>query len=91
VIPFIFLSKINPLTSSLSSFAQIINISAIFRLLDPNGRLIIIEPSKRWMDEETGQHRLRDTLVCHGFTIVQEHVMTEEQRVHKFSLFVAKK
>ena len=43
------------------------------------------------MDEETGQHRLRDTLVRHGFTIVQEHVMTEEQQVHKFSLFVAKK
>jgi hypothetical protein len=62
-----------------------------FRLLDPNGRLIIVEPSKRWMDEETGQHRLRDTLVCHGFTIVQEHVMTEEQQVHKFSLFVVKK
>jgi ubiquinone/menaquinone biosynthesis C-methylase UbiE len=62
-----------------------------FRLLDPNGRLIIVEPSKRWMDEETGQHRLRDTLVRHGFTIVQEQVMTEEQQVHKFSLFVAKK
>ena len=62
-----------------------------FRLLDPNGRLIIVEPSKRWMDEETGQHRLRDTLVRHGFTIVQEEVMTEEQQVHKFSLFVAKK
>ena len=62
-----------------------------FRLLDPNGRLIIVEPSKRWMDEETRQHRLRDTLVRHGFTIVQEHVMTEEQQVHKFSLFVAKK
>ena len=62
-----------------------------FRLLDPNGRLIIVEPSKRWMDEETGQHRLRDTLEKHGFTIVQEQVMTEEQQVHKFSLFVAKK
>jgi len=64
-----------------------------FRLLDPNGRLIIVEPSKRWMDEETGQQRLRDTLVRHGFTIVQEEVkvMTEEQQVHKFSLFVAKK
>ena len=62
-----------------------------FRLLDPNGRLIIVEPSKRWMDEETGQHRLRDTLVRHSFTIVQEHVMTEEQQIHKFSLFVAKK
>jgi len=61
-----------------------------FRLLDPNGRLIIVEPSKRWMDE-TGQHRLRDTLIRHGFTIVQEESMTKEQQVHKFSLFVAKK
>ena len=43
------------------------------------------------MDEETGQHRLRDTLEKHGFTIVQEEVITEEQQVHKFSLFVAKK
>ena len=62
-----------------------------FRLLDPNGRLIIVEPSKRWMDEETGQHRLRDTLKKYGFTIVQEEVMTEDQQTHKFSLFVAKK
>ena len=38
-----------------------------------------------------GQHRLCDTLIQHGFTIVQEEVMTEEQQVHKFSLFVAKK
>ena len=59
-----------------------------FRLLDPNGRLILIEPSKRWMDE-TG-HRLRDTLLRHGFTIVQEDFMTGDQ-VNKFSLFVVKK
>jgi SAM-dependent methyltransferase len=62
-----------------------------FRLLDPNGRLIIVEPSKRWMDEETGQHRLRYTLEQHGFTIIQEEVMTEDQQAQKFSLFVAKK
>jgi ubiquinone/menaquinone biosynthesis C-methylase UbiE len=59
-----------------------------FRLLDPNGRLILIEPTKRWMDE-TG-HRLRDTLLRHGFTIVQEDFMTGDQ-VNKFSLFVVKK
>ena len=59
-----------------------------FRLLDPNGRLILVEPSKRWMDE-TG-HRLRDTLLRHGFTIVQEDFMTGDQ-VNKFSLFVVKK
>jgi SAM-dependent methyltransferase len=59
-----------------------------FRLLDPNGRLILIEPSKRWMDESG--HRLRDTLLRHGFTIVQEDFMTGDQ-VNKFSLFVVKK
>ena len=64
-----------------------------FRILDPNGRLIIVEPTKRWMDDETGQHRLHDTLERNGFTIVQEEVkvMTSENEVHKFSLFVAKK
>ena len=63
-------------------------ISEAFRLLDPNGRLIIVEPSKRWMDE-TG-HRLREMLIRHGFVIVQEEVMDGDQ-VHKFSLFVVKK
>jgi hypothetical protein len=63
-------------------------LSEAFRLLDPNGRLIIVEPSKRWMDESG--HRLRDTLVRHGFTIVQEEIMDGDQ-VHKFSLFVVKK
>lgn len=64
-----------------------------FRLLDPNGRLIIVEPSKRWMDEETGQHRLCEMLKRHRFTIIQEEVkdMTDKQQVHKFSLFVVKK
>jgi superfamily II DNA or RNA helicase/ferric iron reductase protein FhuF len=61
-----------------------------FRLLDPNGRLIIVEPSKRWMDE-SGQHKLRDMLERHGFTIVQEEVKTSDKEVHKFSLFVIKK
>ena len=61
-----------------------------FRILDPNGRLIIVEPSKRWRDE-SGQNKLRDMLERHGFTIVQEEVMTEDQQVHKFSLFVVKK
>ena len=63
-------------------------VSEAFRLLDPNGRLIIVEPSKRWMDE-TG-HRLREMLIRHGFVIVQEEVMDGDQ-VHKFSLFVVKK
>ena len=64
-----------------------------FRLLDPNGRLIIVEPSKRWMDEETGKHRLCDLIERHGFTVEREEVklMTDEQQVHKFSLFVVKK
>jgi superfamily II DNA or RNA helicase len=61
-----------------------------FRLLDPNGRLIIVEPSKRWMDE-SGQHKLRDMLERHGFTIVQEEVKISDKEVHKFSLFVIKK
>jgi len=52
---------------------------------------IIVEPSKCCVDEETGQHRLRDTLEKHGFTIVQEEVMTEEQQVHKFSLWLKNK
>ena len=60
-----------------------------FRLLDPNGRLIIVEPSKRWMDE-SGQHLLRKMLEQHGFTIVQEEVMAAEQ-IQKFSLFVVRK
>lgn len=60
-----------------------------FRILDPNGRLIIVEPSKRWMDE-SGQNKLHDMLERHGFTIVQEEVMTEDQQVRKFSLFVVK-
>jgi hypothetical protein len=44
------------------------------------------------MDDETGQHRLRDTLERNGFKIVQEEVkdMKDEQKIHKFSLFVVK-
>ena len=60
-----------------------------YRLLDPNGRLIIVEPSKRWMDE-SGQHLLGKMLEQHGFTIVQEEVMVAEQ-IQKFSLFVVRK
>jgi hypothetical protein len=51
-----------------------------------------VEPMKRWLDE-SGQCKLHNMLERHGFTIVYEEfkVLTSENEVHKFGLFVVKK
>jgi ribosomal RNA-processing protein 8 len=61
------------------------------RILDPNGRLIVIEPTKRWFDQETGVHKLRELLETKKFSVEAEDFQTEEKLVRKFSMFVVKK
>jgi ubiquinone/menaquinone biosynthesis C-methylase UbiE len=39
------------------------------RILDENGRLLIIEATKRWTDEETGENKLLKLLEDNKFTI----------------------
>ena len=68
-------------------------IKEAYRILDAQGgRLLIIEPVKKWLRED-GSHSLRDLLVSTGFTIrVEEVKMGEDSdKYHKFSMFVAEK
>ena len=68
-------------------------IKEAYRILDTQGgRLLIIEPVKKWLRED-GSHSLRDLLVSTGFTIrVEEVKMGEDNdKYHKFSMFVAEK
>ncbi len=52
------------------------------RILESNGKLYIIEPTKRWTnDNDIPGKRLNDLLVENGFKIVEESI-------EKFSLFV---
>lgn len=52
------------------------------RMLESNGKLYIIEPTKRWTnDNDIPGKRLHDLLVENGFKIVEESI-------EKFSLFV---
>jgi superfamily II DNA or RNA helicase len=61
------------------------------RILDPNGRLIIIEPTKRWINDD-GVHTLSKMLEQNGFKIEHEEVKTDEDNVkNKFSMFVVSK
>ena len=62
------------------------------RILDPGGRLIVVEPGERWRDAETGlsAHNLRDALARHGFAVAHEEVMAGG-REQRFALFEAQK
>jgi hypothetical protein len=60
------------------------------RILDPNGRLLVIEPTKRWIDQDTGEHKLRKLLELKDFTVETEDYRTEDQ-IRKFSMFVVRK
>ena len=53
-----------------------------YRILEVGGRLLIMEPSKRWIEEETGENRLMEWLQKKRFAIN----LCEER---KFSFFVA--
>ncbi len=44
-------------------------ITEVNRILDENGILLIIEPTKRWTDEETGENKLVKLLEENNFTI----------------------
>jgi hypothetical protein len=58
------------------------------RILDPHGgKLVIIEPSKRW----DGGERLRQLLVEKGFGIEYEDVRVSDTEVLKFCMFVCSK
>jgi ubiquinone/menaquinone biosynthesis C-methylase UbiE len=61
------------------------------RILDPNGRLLVIEPTKRWRDQDTGEHKLRELLEMNKFTVETEDYRTEDQQIRKFSMFVVRK
>ena len=60
------------------------------RILDPNGRLLVIEPTKRWIDQDTGEHKLRKLLELKDFTVETED-WTEGRLIRKFSMFVVRK
>jgi superfamily II DNA/RNA helicase len=59
----------------------------VSRILDTQGRLVVIEPSKRW-DHGT---RLRELLLKHNFVINKEESVLADGSVKKFCLFVASK
>jgi superfamily II DNA or RNA helicase len=62
-------------------------LSEAHRILDPHGgKLVILEPSKRWDDGE----RLRALLIEKGFTIEYEEVRVNETQIQKFCMFVCK-
>jgi hypothetical protein len=58
-----------------------------YRILDTQGRLLVIEPSKRW---EHGA-RLRELLLKHNFVINKEEAVLPDGSVKKFCFFVASK
>ena len=62
------------------------------RILDPSGRIIVVEPGERWRDAETGVSAadLYATLLMHGFEVVHEDVMAGEREL-RFALFEARK
>jgi SAM-dependent methyltransferase len=63
-----------------------------YRILDPGGRLIVVEPGERWRDAETGTSAvdLYVALLAHGFEVVHEDVMAGAHE-KKFALFEARK
>lgn len=62
------------------------------RILDPSGRIIVVEPGERWRDAETGVSAadLYVALLTHGFEVVHEDVMAGEREL-RFALFEARK
>lgn len=62
------------------------------RILDPGGRIIVVEPGERWRDAETGTSAvdLYVALLAHGFEVVHEDVMAGAHE-KKFALFEARK
>lgn len=62
------------------------------RILDPSGRIIVVEPGERWRDAETGVSAadLYVALLTHGFEVVYEDVMAGEREL-RFALFEARK
>ena len=54
------------------------------RILETNGKLYIIEPTKRWSDQDLGGERLRSLLEEKGFRIL-------EDSIQKFCLFMCMK
>jgi SAM-dependent methyltransferase len=63
-----------------------------YRILDPGGRLIVVEPGERWRDAETGitAADLYAALLMNGFEVVHEDVMAGAHE-KKFALFEARK
>jgi ubiquinone/menaquinone biosynthesis C-methylase UbiE len=62
-------------------------LTEVHRILDTQGRLLVIEPSKRW---DHGA-RLRELMIEKGFVVTKEECMMEDGSVHKFCMFVASK
>ena len=54
------------------------------RVLETNGLLYVVEPTRRWLNDDGAEHRLRALLVSTGFRVMEEDVQ-------KFSLFVCSK
>jgi ubiquinone/menaquinone biosynthesis C-methylase UbiE len=61
------------------------------RILDPNGKLVLIEPTKRWMDPITGVNTLRCLIEMKKFVIEIESASAKDHQLPKFSMFVARK
>ena len=57
------------------------------RILDTQGRLVVIEPSKRWEDGK----RLREMLLKNNFVVTKEEVELPNGTIHKFCMFVVSK
>jgi len=47
-------------------------ISECYRILDIGGTLLIIEPYKRWYNEELSENKLEKLLIENGFTIIKK-------------------
>jgi hypothetical protein len=73
-------------------YVSIFYITEAYRILDSDGKLILVEPTKRWSEkDEQGNiiddkesSELKKVLVSNGFKI-------DKEQIDKFSLFICSK